>query len=250
MTKLSEKILAEIEKERIAPIPRWHFLVKNYVFWTLFAIAVILGSLSFSVIVDLSGCNDLDLISHREGNIFLKTVMLLPYFWILSLGIFALIAFINWKHTRKGYCLRRRWIFLASIMLSIFLGSAFYALGWGRVIDEMMAETIPSYDFSKHNARSAIWQQPETGFLMGKIVEIDDEQRELMIRDEKDNLWNIDEEAARWVAKDFKEKGKVIKIIGSKTGEREFRAKEIRHCRDCRDDDKEDYDEDEKDDDK
>ena len=236
MTKLSEQILVEIEKEHIVPTPRWHFLLKNYVFWGLFAVSVLLGSLAFSVIVHIKDNGDWDLLSHAQGNLFVSAVMFLPYFWFVFLLTFASIAYYNWHHTRRGYLIKRRWIFLGSVASSIFLGGVFYAFGFGAKVDQLMAKSLPLYDNSKHEARKQLWQQPEHGMLMGEIVEIDENKDTIQIKDEQGNAWTIDN--AKGSTKDKqnqnkKKKGNVVKVVGEIKNGKEFVAKEIRKCDDC-----------------
>lgn len=237
MTQLSEKILAEIEKEHIAPVPRWHFLVRNCVFWTLFAISIFLGSLAVSVMVEIYKIGDWDLLDHLQGNLFASAVMSLPYFWILFLFLFALIAFYNWKHTKKGYLLKRRWIFVGSVAGSIFLGSFMNVLGWGKEVDSLMIQAMPIYDRSKHAARNELWQQPEKGLIMGKIIEVAENGETLKLRDEKGRIWEIKNVLnCRKTSMEIEKEGKVIKVMGKKTGEKLFEANEIRKCGDCFDD--------------
>jgi hypothetical protein len=235
MTKLSESIIGKIKCEHIAPVPRWHFLFKGYAFWTFFTLSMILGSLSFSVIVHILNSGDLDIFNHLQGNIVTSAVMLLPYFWLLFLILFAVIAYINWKCTKQGYRFRRRWIVLGSVGLSMLFGSIFYALGMARETDILMARALPLYDKSKHDARMELWLQPENGLLVGKVTEVDEENNKLTIKDDGGKKWEIYDEQ-NFSEKRFIKKGKVVKVIGKKKSESEFSAREIRRCNDCQDD--------------
>ena len=240
MTKFSESIVGKIKQEHIAPVPRWHFLLKSYVFWGLLGVSLLLGSLSFSVIAHLIEFGDFDVFKYLQGSVIISTVMLLPYFWFFSLVIFALVAYYNWKHTKLGYRFKRRWIFVASIGLSMFLGSILYAFGMGNEIDRVMAKAMPFYDQSKHKARNELWLQPENGLIMGKVINIDSIDNQMVIKDEQGRDWNIDEKAVPIKAEATIKKGKIVKIIGKKSGENEFTAKEIRKCGDCQDDEEAD----------
>lgn len=243
MTKLSEQIVGKIKCEHIAPVPRWHFLIKSYVFWGLFVASVILGSLSFGVIEHIAASGDFDLIGHLQGSVLTSTVMMLPYFWLSFLLLFALVAYYNWKHTKMGYRFKRRWVFLASLVLSFFFGSAFYALGFGKKIDLLMIKASPFYNKSKHDARIELWQQPDRGLLIGKIVEVNGDETGFIMEDGKGIMWSIgeqDQDKKDVKKKEIKKKGTVVKIVGKKSGERSFEAKDIRGCDDC-DGDDDDY---------
>ncbi|EKE18974.1 MAG: hypothetical protein ACD_9C00181G0003 [uncultured bacterium] len=236
MTKFSESIIDKIRCEHIAPVPRWHFLFKSFAFWSLFVISVILGSLSFSVIVHIVNSGDWDIFNHLQGNLITSTVMLLPYFWLLFLILFAIIAYFNCKCTKQGYRFRRRWILLGSVALSVFFGSIFYALGMAKEMDRLMAKSMPFYDRSKHNARTELWLHPESGLLVGRVTEVDELENKISIIDEEGKDWSISKEQDVREQKAHIKKGKTVKVIGKKKGDAEFCAKEIRKCNDCEDD--------------
>lgn len=236
MTKFSENIVGRIKSEHIVPVPRWHFLLKSYVFWGLLAISVFLGSISFSVIAHLASVGDFDLFGHLQGNFAVSAMMMLPYFWFLSVAIFGLVAYYNWKHTRLGYRFKRRWIFFAGIGCSVFFGSIMYAFGMGNAIDLMMIRSMPFYDQSKHKARAELWLQPESGLIMGRVVGFDGANSQVIIEDEQGRDWSIDEKAITQKIESTIKKGKIVKVIGKKDGESGFIAKEIRKCGDCYDD--------------
>jgi hypothetical protein len=240
MTKLSEGIVGKIKQDNIAPAPRWHFLLKSYVFWGLLVISILLGSLSFSVIAHLVAIGDFDIFLYLQKNIMTSVVMLLPYFWLMSLAIFALVAYYNWKHTRLGYRFKRRWIFISSVVISTTLGSIFYAFGMGNAIDRIMVRALPFYDLSKHSARNELWLQPENGLIMGKIVSVDDATNQITIQDVQGNNWNIDENEILPMIGEPIRKGKIVKVVGKKSGKNNFTAKEVRRCGDCQDDEDDD----------
>lgn len=246
MTKFSESIVGKINKERIAPVPRWHFLFKDGMFWVLFVFSVILGSLSFSVIIHIAKSGDMSVFNHLQGSLFTSAVMLLPYFWLLFLIIFMVVAFLNWKCTKIGYHYKRRWIILGSVGVSVLIGSIFYASGMAKEIDKLMTVSIPLYNQSKHEALNELWSQPENGLLSGKIIEINEADELLIVRDESGKSWTVADSGVDWENDEMEKRGKIIKIIGRKNGEACFEAKEIRRCNNCQDD--EDEDEEDKDD--
>ncbi len=124
--------------------------------------------------------------------------------------------------------------------MSVILGGAFYEVGLGDGVDALMGRSLPLYDLSKHSARREIWMQPEKGLIMGKIVDVDDQDDLITVSDEKGQKWKVSEKGAKWKIKLKNKledkKGKIVKIIGERKGEDEFEAKEIRRCGDCQDD--------------
>ena len=236
MTRFSESIIGKIKCDHIAPIPRWHFIFRSFTFWTLFVLSVFLGSLSFGVVVHIINSGDLDIINHLHGNLFTSTVMLLPYVWLLFLLIFAGVSYANWKCTKLGYRFKRRWIVLGSVALSIFFGSILYGLGMAKAVDNLMTTSLPIYNQSKHAALMEVWLHPEQGLLIGKIIEIDENNEELIVMDETGKKWKVDDDGIVWENVQLEKKGKIIKVIGDKTEEHNFKANEIRRCGNCQDD--------------
>lgn len=236
MTKFSEDIIGKIKCDRIAPFPRWHFLFKSCCFWSFFVASMILGSISFSAIVHVVKSGDFDIANHLQGNMITSAVMLLPFLWLLFLVVFAMIAYTNWKCTKLGYRFKRRWIVFGSFALSVFFGSVLYALGMGKQIDNMMTKAMPFYNQSKHAALSERWFHPDNGLLAGKIVGIDEDIEELLVIDENGKSWFVNDEDIFWENAELENLGKIVKIIGTREGENNFRAKEIRRCENCQDD--------------
>ena len=236
MTKFSESIVGKIKGDHIAPVPRWHFLLRSYVFWTLFVFSVFLGSLSFGVIVHIVNSGDLDLLNHLQGNVVTSAVMLLPYFWLLFLILFATVAYVNWKHTKLGYRFKRRWIVLGSVLMSAFFGSIFYVLGMAQEVDNLMIKSIPLYNQSKNQARIELWQQPDKGMLIGKIVDMTNNESNLVVEDGSGTDWNVVADIknkTKGQIQEIKKKGAIVKIVGDMKGKNDFVAKDVRSCLDC-----------------
>lgn len=214
-------------------MPRWHFILKSYVFWSLLVFSVFLGSLSFSVIMHIMNLNDMQVYVQMHDNLIDSTVMMMPYFWLISIAIFSLVAYCNWKHTKLGYRFKRRWIVLSSVFLSAFIGSIMYVGGMGNGVDNLMSQNMNFYHESKRSARSEIWMHPENGFLVGKIVDFDVSNNCIIIKDENGKNWNVNDMDVSAKSKTELRKGKIVKIIGEKKDDNYFRASEIRRCGDC-----------------
>src|SRR3989344_8809285 len=100
---LGHKIIETIKDEGLRPKPRWQFLLKNYVLWGLTLLAILIGSLSFAVIIYMFVNSDWEVYALVADNITAYVFLILPYFWILFLALFALVAYYNLRHTKNGY---------------------------------------------------------------------------------------------------------------------------------------------------
>ncbi|MEA3399208.1 MAG: hypothetical protein U9R00_01700 [Patescibacteria group bacterium] len=223
--KKSQKLLNKITTGQIKPSPRWHFILQNYVFWGVFLIFAVLGSIAFSIILYAAAENDFDLFPLFGSKIeFLFSV--LPLLWILFLGIFSTISITGIRHTKTGYRYPLLKILSFNILLSIFLGTLFFYTGGAEKIEQIFAENIPVYE-SFEERRVLRWSNPENGFLSGIILENKNKEI-ILIKDFNGMKWKVDIQDASIRLKASLKSGEKIKIIGEILEDNIFIAKEIR----------------------
>ena len=142
--KKSQKLLDKITTEQIKSSPRWHFVLQNYIFWSVFLMFAILGSVAFSIILYAATESDFDLFSFSGSKVeFLFSA--LPILWILFLGIFSIISIFGIRHTKTGYRYPLLKILSFNILISIFLGVLFFYTGGAKKIELIFAENITAY---------------------------------------------------------------------------------------------------------
>lgn len=225
MTKLTEKILGKIKKEKIKPLPKWHFLLKKSFIWSFFGGSVVLGGIAFSGA--LFQLNNITWEFHRDvssslvGFIF----MILPYFWGILLILFLASAYYNFKHTETGYRHNIFWIAGLSILISLLFGSGLYASGITDKIEENF-QRIPLYQ-QMHLKRMQIWNQVERGLLSGKILKIEDNQM-LLLEDLEKKEWNVDIRSANIPEQVNLRAENEVRIKGEKIDANNFKAAAVR----------------------
>lgn len=226
MNDLIQKTLNKINKEHIAPEPRWKFLARKFFYWFLVGVFVFLGALAFSVSYYLVNQLDWDLYQTMQGNFFFYAVSILPYFWLIFLISFLTIAFLSLRNTERGY--RFHWLgILGIILLSLLLLALFfYKFDFGGKINNWTIGNIP---YAMHNTvtKEVQWMQPEKGLLSGTILNIRKNQFE--IEDLHGKLWviNFSQETKIRPALNLSV-GQMVKIIGSKKDDESFEALELR----------------------
>lgn len=210
---ISDKIIEKIREEKITPKPRWQFLLKYYVFWTIFGASIIVGSLSFAVILHTTLENDWDIYRYLDKSLFEYIFISLPYFWIILLAVLLWVAYYDYRHTKTGYRYQYYWIVLGSILISFILGLGSLRLGIGKEIDEIFARNIPYYNGTlKH--KKEVWSHPEKGLLAGRIKTIIDE-KDFNLEDFKGEIWEIRESNIVWHETPKIEEE--VKLIGEKS---------------------------------
>lgn len=217
---VSTDVLKKIKKEKLAPKPRWAFMLRRSVLWMAAVISVLVGGLGASVGLYMIRANDYDLYKEAGGSLFIFILATAPYLWVGLLILLGFIAFYNVKHTKGGYKYHGTTIFFFSITLSLLLGIGFSVAGVGRWIDNQFEANLPGYS-EVLAPRHEIFANPEEGLLTGKVLSIESLQ-EVVISDLEGNVWTV------YFEKDHPVKaGQVLRMLGEQTGEFEFRAKKI-----------------------
>jgi len=236
MTSLSEKVLKNIEQHHITPRPKWFFRVQNIVLWVSGAVFIVIGGFSFSVVIYMIKDSDW-YICENMGNTFSGFLLLmLPYFWLIVLGILVAIANYNLKVTKNGYRFRLRTVVAFVLVMSVLIGTFLYYAGVGKAIDETFADRLPFYEefVNKMNRDKRMWMHPDRGLLAGMVVSVDDKGK-ILVSDFNNDIWQIQKDAATVLhGMDLREK-QAVKIVGREinnnadlNGEKIFAAKLIK----------------------
>jgi len=221
--KNSQKLLEKIQSEKIAQKPRKQFVLKNIFFWTLFAFSIVIGGLSFSVILFAFNQTDFDLLSHVPNSKIELFLGLLPFFWIISCFIFLLISIFGIRHTKTGYRYSPLLVFSSSIILSIILGTTLFLFGGAEKMERIFSETVPVYK-SLEERKVSRWSRPEDGFLSGIIIE---KNETITIIDWDEKEWKVDFKNATIRGRILLKKDEEVKMVGTMSENNIFVATRI-----------------------
>lgn len=222
----SKKLIDRIKEQNIQPAPRWHFTLKNSLLLAGFVLAVLLGGLAFSIVLFAIQQTDFSVMSHLSHSPLELFLGLLPVLWITLLILSLLAAMYSIRHSKKGYKFSAFRQMAFSVALSILLGTLFFITGGAQRLEHAFEINIELYE-SINEKKIQLWVRPEEGQLAGKITAMEENSMELT--DFYGNSWKI-----RFSDNTFippvvlMERGELIKLIGTKTGQGEFSAEEIR----------------------
>lgn len=189
--QLAQRVLDRIAGEHLTPRPRWEFLLKNYVFWGLGALAVALGALAFSATLFEINNVDWRLGSATHADFLSFFFAAAPIFWVITLALFILIGYINIRYTDHGYRYSLLVIALGAVMLSLTLGSAVYATGFGGAVEEVLGDHPPFYR-PIIAAQRSWWLAPEKGLLGGQVVQAASNAASFTLNDFAGRTWKVD----------------------------------------------------------
>lgn len=224
MTNLSHKILDAIKEKKIIPKAKWTFLLKDYAILVASLLSLIIGSLAFAIIIYMVKNNDWDVYEYINDSLLGFIFVTLPYLWLVFLALFILLAYYNFKHTKKGYKFRFHFIIIGSIVISMLFGSVLYAAGVGQKIDEVFAEQIPVFH-RFFNQRTQIWNQTEKGLLAGLVISVNDQSLEVIDFNRKP--WTVDITETRIAPGTEIIIKRPVRIIGERIDEHNFKAWQI-----------------------
>ena len=225
--KFTEEVIKKIKEDKISPKPRWSFFLKNNIIWVMGILSVVFGAISFSLIIYLFTAGEKLTTGNFGGSFWEIFLSIVPIFWLLFLGLFTFLAYLNLRNTKKGYKYSTPIIFFSSVFISIFLGVMLYIFGMGQKFDDLLGSRVHPFFYRNFmNPQINFWSNPDEGRLSGIISEIKDDNSLILIDTDfkewklifSDNFLNNSVK--------FKE-DTPIKLFGKKTGEGEFTVFEI-----------------------
>jgi len=227
MKNLIQETIAKIEKQHLVPEAKWKHWLKKYGIWFLFATGVILTAVSLMVAFDNANNLDWDLYCFGQQNRLVYIFSILPYFWIILMAIFLATTFLEIRKTETGY--RYSWLRMILITFGgiVIFGVLVSIFGIGGRLNSKLTKDFPFYGQHMVVTKESQWMQPAKGFLAGTIISI--AQNKLEIKDLNNKSWNIslDEKTLIKPSANISQE-KMIKLIGERIDENNFKAQEIR----------------------
>ncbi|MBD3156726.1 hypothetical protein GF369_02755 [Candidatus Peregrinibacteria bacterium] len=225
MSKLSSTIIKEIKEKDIKPIPKWQFVLLHVGMWALFGFALLFGSLATGIILFHLATTDWEVVPRIAGGLH-SFIYVLPYIWILVVGLMIFLATKIYKHTTKGYRVRPSIIVTIAIIASLIMGSILFATRFAQGMDRLLREKVQPYRHYQE-LREKVWQAPEQGLLPGKIVKMDDNSL-WIIDDYTGKKWTVDVTDAIFPPLAPPRIGDHVVIVGEKTAPLTFDAEGVR----------------------
>ncbi len=226
MSDISKSILKKIDEKHIKPIPKWQFILLLVGLFVMFGFAILFGSMATGIMLLHLSANDWEIVPRIAGGLH-SFIYVLPYMWIIVVGLMVFLTTVLYKHTHKGYRLRPSVVVAVSIISSLLIGSILFATNSAEGIERALRENIQPYQ-QYQELRDKVWQAPERGILPGRIVNI--KEGTLMLLDDfSGKRWevNIEDVTLPPFAPKLKVGDQVV-VVGEKTGDFSFDADAVR----------------------
>jgi hypothetical protein len=220
-----QKILERIRAQHLKPLSKGYFKARNTAFWSLVATFIAALGVGFGMIIYSIRSTDLALLAKLELTTSQKVLFSFPIFWILACATVAVIAFINLRKTRQGYKVSARQFAVIAVLVAVGAGSILYALNVAQYLSNVASNTIPLYD-TVVAPNTNRWLDPDHGLLSGTIRSRDSDES-FTVRDAESALWYVTGTGILIPNGYRMQGGERIKIIGKRTGDDTFTAREI-----------------------
>ena len=221
----SENFIQRIKEQNIKPIPRWRFTARNAMIWTLVSLSVLIGAISFSIILFVIQQIEFNLISHMTHSRLEMWLGLLPFLWIILLIVFIIISIFGLKKTRKGYKFPVSRVVGGNVIFSILLGTLLFLGGGARWLENAFEVNMSFYE-GINDKKVKMWSKPDQGYLAGTIEHVYDTT--FVIKDFDEASWEVVITNARIFELVELAVGEKVKIIGSLQQGNTFIADEVR----------------------
>lgn len=223
---ITDSIMEKIEKEAIHPKPRWEFLLKDYVVWSVGVAALFVGSIAVSTVLFALNNADWALSQRLSDSMFSHIIRFFPFLWILLLSVFMLLAVYQIQHTKHGYRYPLTWLVFFNVCASGTVGFGLYQFGIAHIIDTQTAQWLPMYQ-SIEQRREALWVRPDGGLLAGIVLGTTTDGA-FELQDFSGAKWKIVTPRLQPVDLIILSSADEVGLIGNKTGTSTFEACGIR----------------------
>ncbi len=171
MSKLSNKILDKIKKGKVTPKPRWYFVLMHTLLGTAILTSIIIGGIAVAIVIRNLSLTDWELARQSAGGHVRSFFMIIPYIWIIFIGLTIFLADLLFRHTKKGHRIEIWKIIAASVAISMVLGGLFFITKADKPFEDGLRRNLRPYE-QWEKKRMAPWrkeilkQRPPKGINM------------------------------------------------------------------------------------
>src|SRR5581483_11452623 len=143
---LQEQILRRIRTQNVKPTPKGYFKARDYVLWGLLGVFVAALSLGLGMVFFLVHSTDRSLLQKLSLTFSERLVYSIPIFWILVAAVAGVLAYLNFRKTRRGYRVSTEQFSIVTAVIAVAVGSILYAFDVAHSINNAATADIPLYN--------------------------------------------------------------------------------------------------------
>ncbi len=215
--ELKDNILNRIEQEKMHPIPRSLFTIQESLVWFLWMFSILVGAVAVAVTLFVFTFHQYAFFEATHETYLDFALDALPYLWFSILVLMIVLSTYNFHHTKRGYRYPL-WLIVTSSLCLSFIGGAFLHIsGVGFNFDRWLGNSIVNYE-SQEKMEKRWWQQPESGLLVGTLINNDNQNTSIVLFEDIDGKrWETVTYELGDEDKIILRSGKMVKMIGEVT---------------------------------
>ena len=187
LDNIENKIINKIKKEKIKPLSKGIVLARKVLMWILISSLLLFSGLSISVLVLIVRFGDWDIYQYLGESPLSFFLLAFPYFWLLFVIAFFVIALIKTKKIEGAY--RNSFIYYGVIaILATCLIAVLFSVGGAHKKTETYLADNSSWYRQLNYMRSA-WDNPDKGLLSGVLSFSEDDV--FFLTDFSGNDWEL-----------------------------------------------------------
>ena len=214
---LAQRVMQRISTEKVQPASKWWFICVECGIWIAWLSTVILGAIAIAVMLFVGTYARFALYEATHDRIIDFVTEILPTLWILLFVGMIILAYINIRHTKRGYVYSMTTVITSSILVSILGGVGLHFFKVGYLIDANITKIMPLYE-SYEEFEASMWQQPEDGRLLGRFrKQVIEGESPYVLTDVEQTTWRIYTSELSDADVELLLSGQQVRILGTTT---------------------------------
>ncbi len=217
MPDISQKVLERIDREKVAPKPKWQFFLQEGGVWVLGAAATFCGAIAVSATLFVFVTAPLRYQPATHESIIQFWADFLPLLWIIVFVAFIFVTDYVIRKTKRGYRYNIVVLTVSSALLSVVLGYLGFLIGLGEFLESRVSPSIP-FHTSVGDATRKAFLQPDRGLLVGMVEPGDT----VILRTPTGMVWDLDLAELSDSDRSLFATKTVVSVIGTSTSDSLF----------------------------
>lgn len=208
---ITKNVLHTIEDFNMKPKPKWHFVLQEAAVWSLGVVTTFFGAVAVSVTLFALTVAPVRLQPATHDSVIKFWFEFMPTLWLILFVAFIFATDYFLRKTKRGYKYSFLILTMASVFLSVLLGTVGFFIGLGELVEKRVGPYVP-YHNPTQTIVQKVWLQPAKGLLTGSLSE------DKTILETKDgDTFKIDITGLPEVQQELLSEGNKIGLIGTTT---------------------------------
>lgn len=223
---IADKTLELIEGKKIRPLPKWRFQARSGFLWFFLSLSLAAAAMAIATIIFIVSDYDWEINGALHKGVLESIFYAVPYFWLGVLVFFIVLAYYDFRSTRKGYRYNVALAVGGTASLSLVAGILLFYSGLNSQIHDAVSRRFPAYGWLVYD-KSDLWNNAEKGFLGGSVIDAESSDS-FIIRDPDGVIWRISGNGLEWFDPALPKAGVRVRLTGRMSDGHSFAAETVK----------------------